>query len=87
MIHMLVVLANVNVLKQKRTGFGGALRNMDGGELSLTLDTKLAPALDINTQVRQKADTIFEKEQQFVLEEASDIGHSERQDLYVTDSG
>lgn len=56
-------------------------------EFSLTLDIKLVPALDINTQDRQKADSIFEKEQQFVLEEASDVKSSGNQELYITDTG
>lgn len=56
-------------------------------EFSLTLDIKLVPALDINTQDRQKADSIFEKEQQFVLEEASDVKSSGKQELYITDTG
>lgn len=70
----------------QKFGFARGIRATDE-EFSLTLDTKLAPALDINTQARQKADSIFEKEQQFLLEEASDDAPSGKQELYITDTG
>ncbi|KLO16360.1 hypothetical protein SCHPADRAFT_901592 [Schizopora paradoxa] len=71
---------------QKRT-FGGLKPfGDDTNELSLTLDTKLQPALEVNTQIRRKADAIFEKEQIFVLEEA--VKKPEEKDvLYVTENG
>ncbi len=53
-------------------------------EISLTLDTKLQPALEVNTQTRRKADAIFEKEQNFVLEEALKKPQA-KQELYVTE--
>ncbi len=55
-------------------------------EISLTLDTKLQPALEVNTQTRRKADAIFEKEQNFVLEEALKKPQA-KQELYVTENG
>lgn len=55
-------------------------------EISLTLDTKLQPALEVNTQTRRKADAIFEKEQHFVLEEALKKPQA-KQELYVTENG
>lgn len=70
----------------QKYGFADHMKGLDK-EFSLTLDIKLVPALDINTQDRQKADSIFEKEQQFVLEEASDVKSSGKQELYITDTG
>ena len=61
----------------------------DVKELSLTLDTRLQPAIAVSTQVRRKADAIFEKEQGFVLEEATiaQAQHQQKFELYVTESG
>ncbi|EJD01307.1 uncharacterized protein FOMMEDRAFT_135544 [Fomitiporia mediterranea MF3/22] len=59
-------------------------------ELSLTLDTsRLQPALDVATQVRRKADAVFEKEQEFVIEEAGKNTASSRgkQELYISENG
>lgn len=62
---------------------------MRNEELSLTLDTKLQPALDVTTQVRRRADALFEKEQDFVMDEASISATSSRskQELYVSENG
>ncbi|KAI5124746.1 hypothetical protein M0805_005380 [Coniferiporia weirii] len=59
----------------------------DDEGFSLTLDTKLQPALEVTTQVRRKADAIFEKEQDFLLEDANDIRPNNEQELYVTENG
>lgn len=58
----------------------------DAKELSLTLDTKLQPALEVNSQIKRKADAIFEKEQNFVLEEAVKKPQT-KEVLYVTENG
>ncbi|KAH8118471.1 MRC1-like domain-containing protein [Phellopilus nigrolimitatus] len=59
----------------------------NAGEFSLTLDTKLQPALEVTTQVRRKADAIFEKEQDFVLEEANNDRPQSKRELYITENG
>ena len=55
----------------------------------MTLDTKLQPALDVTSQLRRKADTLFEKEQEFALEEAttSATSASSKQELYIDANG
>ncbi|TDL29815.1 hypothetical protein BD410DRAFT_893045 [Rickenella mellea] len=58
----------------------------DPQELSLTLDTRLQPALDVTTQLRRKADDIFEKDQLFILEEASKK-REKSPELYITENG
>ncbi|KAL5487916.1 hypothetical protein ACEPAI_6024 [Sanghuangporus weigelae] len=62
---------------------------MRNGELSLTLDTRLQPALDVTTQVRRRADALFEKEQDFVMDEASTSATSSRSrhELYISENG
>lgn len=49
----------------------GGLRKDDGG-LALTLNPSLQPALEVTDSVRKKADNIFEKEQEFVMEDEND---------------
>ncbi|KAL5508121.1 hypothetical protein ACEPAH_5739 [Sanghuangporus vaninii] len=62
---------------------------MRNEELSLTLDTRLQPALDVTTQVRRRADAVFEKEQDFVMDEASTSATSSRSrhELYISENG
>ena len=69
------------------THFGGLARPRD--ELSLTLDTKLQPALSVTSQVRRKADALFEKEQEFALEEAATSATSSgtKPELYIGENG
>ncbi len=63
---------------------------MQGGgkpeELSLTLDVQLQPAIEISSQVRRKADAIFEKEQVFLIEEANKSRRTEPE-LYIAENG
>ena len=58
-------------------------------ELSLTLDTNIQPRLGITSQFRRRADMIFEKEQDFLMEEAGTSATSTRsnQELYVSENG
>ncbi|KAL5527514.1 hypothetical protein ACEPAG_6315 [Sanghuangporus baumii] len=62
---------------------------MRNDEFSLTLDTRLQPALDVTTQVRRRADAVFEKEQDFVMDEASTSATSSRSrhELYISENG
>jgi len=62
----------------------------DGGEndeLSLTLDVGLKPALEVSGTLRQKAENIFEKEQQFVVAAAVQQNDAPQELLYVNDHG
>lgn len=71
-----------------KTGHFSRLRrpgNID--EISLTFDTKLQPALEITTQMRLKADAIFEKDQALVLEEADSDRLQSMPELYITENG
>lgn len=64
---------------------------MTGGDISLTLDVKLQPALDVTTQQRREAESVFEKDQEdLVLVETSDSINSKRKnekELYVNEIG
>ena len=64
---------------------------MIGGDISLTLDVKLQPALDVTTQQRREAESVFEKDQEdLVLVETSDSINSKRKnekELYVNEIG
>lgn len=64
---------------------------MTDGDISLTLDVKLQPALDVTTQQRREAESVFEKDQEdLVLVETSDSINSKRKnekELYVNEIG
>ena len=64
---------------------------MTDGDISLTLDVKLQPALDVTTQQRREAESVFEKDQEdLVLVENSDSINSKRKnekELYVNEIG
>ncbi|KAH7931349.1 hypothetical protein BV22DRAFT_1053282 [Leucogyrophana mollusca] len=55
-------------------------------ELSLTLDVGLQPALEVSGTLRRKADSIFEKEQDYIVE-AADKKPKKKEVLYVNDHG
>ena len=50
------------------------------------MDVRLQPALEISTQERKQGDAIFEKEQDFVIEEANQRQKT-APDLYITEAG
>jgi mediator of replication checkpoint protein 1 len=58
----------------------------DLNELSLTLDVRLQPALEVNEKLRRQADSVFEKEQEYLLEAARRVP-KQKQELYVNDHG
>lgn len=63
---------------------------VDGAEndrLSLTLDVGLKPALDVSGTLRQKAETVFEKEQEYVVAAAIQQNDKPKELLYVNDHG
>ena len=64
---------------------------MTDSDISLTLDVKLQPALDVTTQQRREAESVFEKDQEdLVLVETSDSINSKtknEKELYVNEIG
>ena len=64
---------------------------MTDSDISLTLDVKLQPALDVTTQQRREAESVFERDQEdLVLVETSDSINSKRKnekELYVNEIG
>lgn len=55
-------------------------------ELALTLDTNLQPALEVAGSLLQKADTIYDKEQE-ALAEGFNQEHHPTEELYVNRNG
>jgi mediator of replication checkpoint protein 1 len=55
--------------------------------LSLTLDVGLKPALEVSGTLRRKAETIFEKEQEYVVAAAVRQTDGPKELLYVNDHG
>lgn len=70
--------------KPSRGGFE-ALR-MDS-EPSLTFDVGLQPALDVSSSARERADAIFAREQDDVVEAANAIKPKVKPTLYVDENG
>ncbi|KAG1756055.1 hypothetical protein EDB19DRAFT_1902237 [Suillus lakei] len=56
---------------------GPSFKERDYNELALSLDVGLEPALEVSSTLRRKADNIFEKEQEYVIEVAN---HQQKQD-------
>lgn len=63
------------------------VRGAGNDELSLTLDVGLKPALEVSGTLRQKAETIFEKEQEYVVAAAVQRNDRPKEPLYVNDHG
>lgn len=58
----------------------------ENDRLSLTLDVGLKPALEVSGTLRQKAEAIFEKEQEYVVAVAAKTDRP-KDVLYVNDHG
>ncbi|KAK0206200.1 hypothetical protein DFS33DRAFT_1381326 [Desarmillaria ectypa] len=69
-------------------GFGlSKMRNTDSTDFGLTQDISLGPAFQVGDSSRLKeADAIFEKEQEYVLQEANQVPQKQS-DLYVNSDG
>lgn len=80
---MVLIVLYFALVRQGKSGFD-KLRNAD--ELSLTLDVRLQPALEVSENVMRQADSIFEKEQEYVLEAAT-RKPKQKTELYVNDHG
>lgn len=52
----------------------------------LTQDVSLQPALEVSTQVRRRADAIFDKEQDILVEEAN-MRPQRKTELYINENG
>lgn len=62
----------------------------DAQELPLTLDIGLAPALEVNESKRRQAESIFEKEQDYLVEGFElerKKGSAREPEVYVNDHG
>lgn len=56
-------------------------------DLALTEDLALQPALDIRQSLLRKADDIFEKEQQLIVEAALQAASPEKKSFFVNEHG
>jgi len=60
----------------------------NGDDLSLSFDIGLGPALEVSSTLRRKADNIFEKEQEYVIEMANrQQRHDKSPKYYISDNG
>ncbi|KAJ7283474.1 hypothetical protein C8J57DRAFT_1292655 [Mycena rebaudengoi] len=55
--------------------------------LGLTQDVDLQPAFEVGDNLKRQADSIFQKEQEYVWEAANRKSETKRQELYVKDNG
>ncbi|KAG1820532.1 MRC1-like domain-containing protein [Suillus subaureus] len=67
---------------------GSSFKEGDCNELALSLDVGLEPALEVSSTLRRKADNIFEKEQEYVVEIANDQQKQDNNpEWYITENG
>ncbi|THH18016.1 hypothetical protein EW146_g2906, partial [Bondarzewia mesenterica] len=69
---------------QDKSGFDNLRKGAK--DLSLTFDMVLQPALEVDEKLQEKADSIFEKEQEYLLRAANRPLQKKAQ-LYVTENG
>ncbi|KAJ7067994.1 MRC1-like domain-containing protein [Mycena amicta] len=70
----------------EKSGLFGQLRNSD--HLNLTQDVDLQPAFKVGDRLREQAETIFLKEQEYVLELASKTSEKKQpQPVYINENG
>ncbi|KAG1780344.1 MRC1-like domain-containing protein [Suillus placidus] len=67
---------------------GPSFKEGDCNELALSLDVGLEPALEVSSTLRRKADNIFEKEQEYVIEIANDQQKQDNDpEWYIRENG
>jgi mediator of replication checkpoint protein 1 len=67
---------------------GPGFKEWGCNELALSLDVGLEPALEVSSTLRRKADNIFEKEQEYVIEVATDQQKEDNNpELYIRENG
>jgi mediator of replication checkpoint protein 1 len=72
---------------RQKGGFD-AFRNADDDfGLSLSLDAKLQPALEVSSTALRRADDIFQNEQEMILQAAQDSAKPKKPQLYIDDNG
>uniref|UniRef100_A0A4Y9YD13 DNA replication checkpoint mediator MRC1 domain-containing protein n=1 Tax=Dentipellis fragilis TaxID=205917 RepID=A0A4Y9YD13_9AGAM len=80
-------LADAFDATQDISGFD-SLRKDATEDISLTFTTQqLRPALDVDESLKQKAELIFEKEQEYVVEAATRPARSAKPELYINEDG
>ncbi|KAG2071979.1 hypothetical protein BDR04DRAFT_1097661 [Suillus decipiens] len=67
---------------------GPSFKAGDCNELALSLDVGLEPALEVSSTLRRKADNIFEKEQEYLIEIANDQQKQDNDpEWYIQENG
>lgn len=70
----------------KTGGFSHIRRPGQIDQLLLTQDIGLQPALEVSAQVKRRADAIFDKEQDILVEEAN-MRPQKKPQLYIDENG
>ncbi|KAA1465988.1 hypothetical protein DENSPDRAFT_925513 [Dentipellis sp. KUC8613] len=80
-------LADAFDATQDTSGFDSLRKNVTE-DISLTFTTQqLRPALDVDESLKQKAELIFEKEQEYVVEAAIRPARAAKPELYINEDG
>lgn len=67
---------------------GPSFKERNCNDLALSLDVELQPALEVSSTLRRKADNIFEKEQEYVIEIANDQQKQDNNpEWYIRENG
>lgn len=74
-------------ITRQKGGFDIFRKGDDEFGLSLTLDAKLQPALEVGSAALRRADDIFQNEQEMILRAAQDSAKSKKPQLYIDENG
>jgi len=71
----------------QRGGFDAFRKGDDEFELSLSLDAKLQPALEVSSTALMRADNIFQNEQDMIIQAAQDMIKPKKPQMYIDENG
>lgn len=77
----------MTTISRQKGGFDAFRKGDDEFGLSLSLDAKLQPALEVSSTALRRADEIFQNEQEMVLRAAQDSARPKKPQMYIDENG
>jgi len=75
------------IVPRQKGGFDAFRKGDDEFGLSLSLDAKLQPALEVSSTALRKADDIFQNEQEMIMQAAQETAKPTKPQLYIDENG
>jgi len=75
------------IVRRQKGGFDAFRKGDNEFGLSLSLNAKLQPALEVSSTALRRADDIFQGEQEMIMQAAQDMAKPKKPQLYIDENG